>query len=374
MQILVLNTGSSSVKYDLYDGDGAEPRRLDGGTIDRLEGGDAVDRAIGQIFDKLATESLSAIGHRVVHGGTQLVAPAVIDDATEAAIEACSQFAPLHNPLNLRGIRAARKRFPKLPHVAVFDTAFHATLSPAAFLYGLPYALYEDHGFRRFGFHGPSHRYLAERVSAELGGDPKAHRLITCHLGSGASLAAIAGGASIDTSMGLTPLEGLVMATRPGDLDPAIPGLLRARGYTDEQLADLWNHHAGLAGISGLGADIRDLEAAADRGHARARLALDVFVHRVRKYLGAYLVELGGCDALAFAGGVGEGSAGLRARICAGLAGLGIALDPKRNPAAAPAKHGGLAEITLSGSRTRSFVVHTEEELVIARDVAAALA
>lgn len=371
MQILVLNTGSSSVKYDLFDAGPGEPALLDGGELERLEGEDAVDRAIGQIFDRVKPDALVAIGHRVVHGGARLVEPVVIDDAIEAEIDACSVFAPLHNPINLRGIRAARARFPAVPHVAVFDTAFHATLPPAAFLYGLPYELYVEHGLRRFGFHGPSHRCLAERAQALLGGAP---RVISCHLGSGASLAAIAEGRSIDTSMGLTPLEGLVMARRPGDLDPAIPGILRARGYSDAQLAELFNHRAGLAGISGLGADVRDLEAAADAGHPRARLALDVFVHRIRKYLGAYLVELGGCDALVFAAGVGEHSASLRARICAGLDGLGIAIDPARNAAARPGDTGGLAEITRSGSRTRVLVVHTEEERMIARDVAACLA
>ncbi|HEX4416242.1 MAG TPA: acetate/propionate family kinase [Kofleriaceae bacterium] len=387
MNVLVLNAGSSSVKYDLYDlpagAGGAVPAgavpagtRVVGGTIDRLDGADAVDAAIHRVFDELGerTRRLAAVGHRVVHGGAKLVRPVVIDDAVLAAIDACSAFAPLHNPLNLRGIRAARARFPALPHVAVFDTAFHATIPAHAVLYGLPYELYLEHGFRRFGFHGPSHQYMAVRAAAHLGGDATRLRLITCHLGGGASVAAIAGGASIDTSMGLTPLEGLVMATRPGDLDPAIPGLLLARGYSPERLADLLNHHAGLAGLSGLGADVRDIEAAADRGHARARLALEVFVHRIRKYLGGYAVELGGVDALVFAGGIGEGSAQIRARVCAGLALLGLALDPDRNAGVRLEATGGLAEISVPGAAARILVVHTEEERMIARDVVACLA
>lgn len=376
MQILVLHAGSGSIRHDLYQM--PAERRLAGGSLDWHESQDGVEATVDDLIDQLGdtTRALSAVGHRVTHGGAYLVRSVEVDDAIEAEIEACNASAQPYNALNLRAIRTARKRLPGVPHVAVFETAFHASLPPHAFLYGLPYELYTDHGIRRFGFHGPSHQYMALRAVEALGGDPTRTRIITCHLGNGASIAAIAGGASIDTSMGLTPLEGLVMATRPGDLDPAIPGLLRTRGYTARQIAGLLDHHAGLSGLSGLGPEVRDIEAAAARGHARARLAIDVFVYRLRKYIGAYAAALGGVDALVFTGGIGEGSAQIRAGACAGLGFMGIVLDPERNVAVEPAHlaaAGGLAELSTPGAPARVFVLHTEEERMIARDVAACI-
>lgn len=377
MKILVLNVGSTSVKYDVYDTAAGE-RRIAEGEIDHVTDASEVEHAVEAAFAQLgAALPVEAVGHRVVHGGERLVQPVKIDAAIEAAIDACRTFAPLHNPLNLRGIRAARARFPSLPHVAVFDTAFHADLPPHAYLYGLPYALYEQHGIRRYGFHGHSHQYVASRVAEHLAGDhaldPAQLRLVTCHLGGGASVAAIRGGASVDTSMGLTPLEGLVMGTRSGDLDPSIPGILEELGYARAQIATLLNHESGVAGISGLGADFRDLEAHAARGHARARLAIDVYVHRLRKYIGAYAAALGGLDALAFTGGIGEHSARVRAQVCDRLGYMGVALDDARNAQAQVGPDRGVAEVSVPSARARVLVVHTEEERMIAREVARCL-
>jgi acetate kinase len=290
-----------------------------------------------------------------------------LDGHVEAAIHACSVFAPLHNPANLLGIREARLQFPDVPHVAVFDTAFHATMPEHAFLYGLPYELYLEREIRRYGFHGPSHQYMVARAVEALGIEPARIRLITCHLGGGASVCAISRGVSIDTSMGMTPLEGLVMGTRTGDLDPAIPLLLARSGYAIDGLDELFNRHSGLAGLSGLGSDFRDLEAAADRGDAGARRAIDVFVHRIRKYIGAYAAELDGADAIVFTGGIGEGSALVRERVCASLGFMGVALDPTANAAGVSPR--GIADVSARDARTRVLVVHTEEERMIAREV-----
>jgi acetate kinase len=369
MKILVINVGSTSVKYDLYEM--ATEDRLAHGTIERTAGAEAVAAAIQAILGRLGAlgAELAAVGHRVVHGGERLVHPVPIDEAVEQAIEACGAFAPLHNPLNLLGIRAARARLSGVPHVAVFDTAFHATMPERAFVYGLPYELYVEHRIRRYGFHGPSHQYMAARAAEQLQADLARLRLITCHLGGGASIAAIDGGASIDTSMGMTPLEGLLMGTRAGDLDPEIPLLLARGGRSPAELEDLFNRRSGLAGVSGIGPDFRDVEAAADRGDARARLAIDIFVHRLQKYIGAYAAELGGADAIVFTGGIGEGSARVRERALANLAFMGVVLDAAQNAAARPAEHGGVVEVSERHARTRVLVVHTEEERMIAREV-----
>lgn len=375
MKILVLNVGSTSVKYDLYAMDSED--RLAHGTIERTAGpGVDIEAVLGSIIDALGSrlEGLSAIGHRVVHGGERLIRPVLIDAAVEAVIAECSVFAPLHNPANLLGIRAARARFPGIPQVAVFDTAFHATMPEHAFVYGLPHALYLEQGVRRYGFHGPSHQYMVACAAEELRADPARLRLVTCHLGGGASIAAIDGGASIDTSMGMTPLEGLMMGTRCGDLDPAIPLLLARRGHSVDELDELFNRRSGIAGVSGIGPDFRAVAAAAERGDARARLAIDMFVHRVRKYIGAYAAELGGADAIVFTGGVGEGSARVRERVCANLGFMGVAIDPAKNTAARPAETGGIVDISEHHARTRVLVVHTEEERMIAREVARCLA
>jgi acetate kinase len=379
MKVLVLNVGSTSVKFDLYEmavEDRMDPAsRICHGTIERVGAAGAADveAALGQVIDRLGARlaGLAAVGHRVVHGGATLIQPVAIDAAVEAAIEACAAFAPIHNPINLLGIRAARARFPGVPQIAVFDTAFHATLPEHAYTYGLPHALCAEHGIRRYGFHGPSHQYMAARAAEALDADLSRLRLVTCHLGGGASVAAIEGGFSIDTSMGMTPLEGLLMGTRTGDLDPAIPLLLARRGHTIDELDELFNRESGLAGVSGLGPDFRDISAAAERGDARARLAIDLYVHRLRKYIGAYAALLGGADAIVFTGGVGENAAPIRARALAGLGFMGVALDPAANAAAHPAAPGGtgVADVSAPNARTRVLVVHTEEERMIAREV-----
>ncbi|MGE0400534.1 MAG: acetate/propionate family kinase, partial [Kofleriaceae bacterium] len=318
MKVLVVNVGSTSVKYNLYEMD-TEARLAVGraermGTKDavhifetgqELVDGTSVANALRAILAHLTRDGgplkdpsqLGCVGHRVVHGGERLIAPTRIDDKALAIIEECSVFAPLHNPVNLAGILAAREVFPSVPHVAVFDTAFHAQLPPHAYTYAVPHELYLQKGVRRYGFHGPSHQFMALSAAEHLKTDLSRLKLVTCHLGGGASVAAIDGGISVETSMGMTPLEGLVMGTRSGDLDPQIPLLLARDGMSFDAIDKLLNRESGLAGLSGIGADFRDIQTAADKGDVRARLAIDVFVHRVRKYVGAYAAVLGGADA-----------------------------------------------------------------------------
>jgi acetate kinase len=307
------------------------------------------------------------VGHRVVHGGERFKASVRIDDDVLEGIEACFDMAPLHNPPNVRGYRAARAVLPDVPHVAVFDTAFHQTMPPEAWLYGLPYSLYERHGIRRYGFHGTSHRFVSHRTAELLGRSPDdpGLRVITCHLGNGCSIAAIRGGRSVDTSMGFTPLEGLIMGTRSGDLDPAVLLHVMAKeeiGSTE--VSALLNKHSGLLGLSGLSNDMRTLLEAEASGDARARRAVDVFAYRLRKYIAAYVGVLGGVDALAFAGGIGENSPPVRARSVRGLDAMGLSVDPKLNEGA----RGQEAQISPAGSGPKVFVVPTNEELLIARD------
>ena len=312
------------------------------------------------------SREIEAVGHRVVHGGERFTASARIDDAVLAAIEAYSELAPLHNPANLAGFRAAREALPHAAHVAVFDTAFHQTMPREAWLYALPYELYERHGVRRFGFHGTSHRWVSRRLARIVGREDDAtFRAITAHLGNGCSVAAIRGGRSIDTSMGFTPLEGLVMGTRSGDVDAtALLHVQPREDYGADFIDAVLNKKSGLLGISGLSSDARELLAAEKRGHERAKLAIDVFCYRLRKYVAAYVGALGGCDALALAGGIGENSAEIRARSLAGLEAVGIEIDPAKNAASEPLER----EISADSSRVRVFVVPTNEELLIARD------
>jgi len=308
------------------------------------------------------------VGHRVVHGGERFKSSVRIDDAVLQGIEACFDMAPLHNPPNVKGYRAARELFgDEVPQVAVFDTAFHQTMPPAAYLYGLPYALYERHGIRRYGFHGTSHRYVSQRLAALLQRRPDEEglRLITCHLGNGCSAAAIRGGKSVDTSMGFTPLEGLVMGSRSGDVDPAIVlHVMRKEELGTWEMNALLNKHSGLVGVSGLSNDMRALLEAEGEGNARARLAVDVFCHRLKKYIASYVGVLGGLDGLAFAGGIGENAPSIRARALEGLEALGLGLDHRANDDA----RGKEAEISPRGARARVFVVPTNEEILIARD------
>jgi acetate kinase len=401
VNVLVLNCGSSSLKFQLVDTDleraaAGTDRVLARGAVDDIGGAgilklEAAGRppvkesaevlehkiAVEKVVDWLCRESsgvltsrqdIHAVGHRVVHGGERFKSSVRIDDAVLQGIEACFDMAPLHNPPNVKGYRAARELLgDEVPQVAVFDTAFHQTMPPAAFLYALPYALYERHGIRRYGFHGTSHRYVSQRLAALLQRRPDEEglRLITCHLGNGCSVAAIRGGKSVDTSMGFTPLEGLVMGSRSGDVDPAIVlHVMRKEELGTWEMNALLNKHSGLVGVSGLSNDMRALLDAEREGNARARLAIDVFCHRLKKYIASYVGVLGGLDGVAFAGGIGENAPSVRARVLEGLEALGVGLDHRANDDA----RGKEAEISPRGARGRVFVVPTNEEILIARD------
>ncbi|AKF11771.1 acetate/propionate family kinase [Sandaracinus amylolyticus] len=390
MRVLVVNVGSTSVKYNLYEMDTearlaagrvervgtADATHIHEGGSDRIDGRD-VTGALRAILAHLTREggplpdptALAAVGHRVVHGGEQLVTPTPVDERAERIIEECAAYAPLHNPVNLAGIRAARAVFSQVPHVAVFDTAFHAQLPPHAYSYAIPHELYLEKGIRRYGFHGPSHQYMALSAAEHLGTHLSRLKLITCHLGGGASVSAIEHGVSVETSMGMTPLEGLVMGTRAGDLDPAIPMLLAKQGMAAGDIDELLNRRSGLAGLSGIGADFRDIQQAAEGGDPRARLAIEVFVHRLRKYVGAYAATLGGADAIVFTGGIGENSALVRSKVCEGLIFMGVALDERANETKRAADHGGIVEISAHRAPTKVLVVRTDEERMIAREV-----
>ena len=387
MKILVLNSGSSSIKFQLFDSDGwrvvaagmlsriGEPdgeltlRRGDGeetraGRVaDHHQGLETIFRALAGCGAVRAVEDLDAVGHRVVHGGEAFREPVRIDDAVVAAIRETIALAPLHNPANLDGIEVARRLLPAVPQVAVFDTAFHQTMPPAAYRYALPQRLYRDHRVRRYGFHGTSHRYVAGEAARFLGLPPEQCNLISLHLGNGASACAIEGGRSVDTSMGMTPLEGLVMGTRSGDIDPAIPFYLqREAGMSPARVESLLNRESGLTGLCGA-ADMRQVHRLAQAGDDAARLALEVTVHRLKKYLGAYYAVLGRVDAVVFTGGIGENDAWLRAAVCQGLERLGIGLAAAANRESAT----GVRDISAAGSAVRILVVPTDEELEIAR-------
>jgi acetate kinase len=390
MKVLVLNCGSSSIKYQLFD----MPARtlLAKGMVERIgesqagmihqEGSDkqqqtiaATDheQAMAAILAKLmhaeggnhSNESpIGAVGHRVVHGGEAFTGSVLIDEVVIASIEKTAQLAPLHNPPNLTGIRAAVHALPNAPQVACFDTAFHATIPEVAYMYALPHELYEKHGVRRYGFHGTSHRYVARRAAEMLGRHKYHINCITCHLGNGSSMAAVRDGHSVDTSMGLTPLEGLVMGTRCGDIDPAIIFHLAQQGYDLKTLNDLCNKKSGVLGVSGCSNDMRTLVEDAERGNQRAQLAIDIFCYRIKKYIGAYYAALGHLDAVVFTGGIGENAAIVREKVCEGLEELGIALDPQRNNQASHEER----RIDVQGGRVAILVIPTDEEGVIAAD------
>jgi acetate kinase len=405
MHILVLNVGSSSLKFQLIDTDGAaiaesRDRRLARGQIDRI-GGEAIimleagDRgntktaarlldlpsAIKHVITWLTSDEsgvpitsvgqIEAVGHRVVHGGEKFTRSVLIDDDVRRELEALIDLAPLHNPHNLSGVAAVRSALgPGVPQVAVFDTAFHHSLPETAYVYAVPYQFYRRYGVRRYGFHGTSHRYVAYRYRQLTGTSREATKIITLHLGNGASACAIVGGHSADTSMGFTPLEGLVMGTRSGDVDPAILDFIGGKeGMSSHEVDAMLNKQSGLLGISGLTGDMRELLAEeADTGDRRAKLAVDVFCYRVKKYLGAYLAAMNGADAVVFAGGIGERSPSIRARICQGLDWLGIALDETRNTALTGGELKREGRIDASSSRVAIWVIPTDEELLIARD------
>ncbi|HUO83083.1 MAG TPA: acetate/propionate family kinase [Gammaproteobacteria bacterium] len=385
MHTLVLNCGSSSLKAALFDEGlrsradlsiegigGAAPVLRAGGEVRSVAAADHA-AAIGLALGKAAASGadIARVGHRVVHGGARFVAPQRVDDDLEAGLMRLVPLAPLHLPANLAAIRAARAGLPRAEHVAVFDTAFHASLPDAARTYALPMNLNAEFGLRRFGFHGISHAFLARRAAACLGRDPATAALVTCHLGNGCSMAAVDGGRSVETSMGLTPLEGLVMGTRSGDVDPGLlMFLMREAGLDAGALDELLNCRSGLAGLSGAGNDLREIEARAARGDRASRLAIDVFAHRARKYLGAYAAVLGRLDAIVFSGGIGERSASMRELICANLAFLGAGLDAARNAAARPQRDGTAIDVSAAGMRTRILVIAADEERAIAEEIA----
>jgi len=364
-RVFVLNAGSSSLKYSVVD---VVAGTQESGIVDRIgvagsevhDHREAMRRALGAVD----TTGVVAVGHRVVHGGAVFDRAVLIDDRVMEQIDALSSLAPLHNPPGLEGIRAARAALPELPQVAVFDTAFHATLPADAYTYAIDAAVAAEHGVRRYGFHGTSYRYVSRRAAEVLGRPLAELRMIVLHLGNGASAAAIAGGRSIDTSMGMTPLEGLVMGTRSGDLDPAVlVHLHRVGGYSVDGLDELLNRRSGVLGVGGH-SDMRELTEAAGAGSGAARLALDVYVHRLRKYIGAYAAELGGLDALVFTAGVGENSALVRSLAVERLGFLGIGIDPALNEA----RSGEARPISPPDADVAVLVVPTDEEWQIARE------
>ena len=394
MKILVINCGSSSLKYQLLEMRGEHP--LASGLVERI--GETVGKvshqnrsdasrgqgiayekpiadhrsAMSEAVDQLTAPGtgvisgpaeIEAVGHRVVHGGEYFQHPTRIDRKVLDAIEKMIPLAPLHNPANLMGIRVARELFPHAPQAAVFDTAFHQTIPAFAYHYALPWSYYEDLGVRRYGFHGTSHQYVAREAAARLGKPLERVNLITAHLGSGASICAIQNGVSVDTSMGMTPLGGLIMGTRGGNLDPGVVMTIAERkGMSLQEINAVLQKESGLKGICGMN-DLRDIHAAADDGDARAQLAIDMFVYRCRQYIGAYFFQLGRVDALVFTAGVGENDAVIREACCRKMATVGLTLDPQKNRE--PEKHRG--EITAAGSPIKAYVIPTNEELEIAR-------
>ena len=392
MRVLVINSGSSSIKYQLFNA--RDFTVMAGGLLERVGAADSrlthrwrsrsgeyqetvydrqvrnhreglmlVDAALEETGTSGSLSELFGVGHRVVHGGEAFHGPTLIDSTAIDAIRSLIPLAPLHNPANLAGIEAALEHMPRVPQVAVFDTSFHQTMPQHSFLYGLPYELYTDHSVRRYGFHGTSHHYVAQKAAEQIEKPLEELNIITLHLGNGASAAAIKSGRSVDTSMGMTPLEGLIMGTRCGDIDPAIHFYLsRSSGTSAADLESLLNHKSGLQGICGAN-DMRDIQRMADNGDTKARLAIDMFCYRVRKYIGAYYAVLGGVDAIIFTGGIGENSSLVRKISCEGLESLGILLDDRKNESVS----GEVGEIQKAEGRVRLLVVRTNEELEIAR-------
>ncbi|OGH56258.1 MAG: hypothetical protein A3G34_06135 [Candidatus Lindowbacteria bacterium RIFCSPLOWO2_12_FULL_62_27] len=364
MRVLVVNFGSSTLKYKLFEMR-TEKVLLDG-HIEFSRGGPvpAARRMLRHIRGKFPLSTLSAVGHRVVHGGPKYGTSALITDETLEDIADYASFAPLHNPPAAHGIRLMQRLLPNADHVAVFDTGFHRDMPPKAYLYGLPYDLALKHGIRRYGFHGASHQYVAQRCAVLMGRPLRKIKLITCHIGSGTSIAAVSGGRSVDTSMGMSPLQGVIMGTRSGTIDPAIVEFLMEKeklGY--RAIIELLNKRSGLFGLSGLSGDIRVLESAAKSGHRQAQVALDVHAYQIKKFIGSYLMALNGADAIVFTAGVGENSARLRADVASSLAFAGVRLDPPANE-----KGTGERRISTDRSKIALWVIPTNEELMIARE------
>ena len=393
MNILVINCGSSSLKYQLINSETegvlakglCERNGIDGMLTYQPEGGEKEKseiampthtEAINAVLAALTNEksgvikSLSevgAVGHRVVHGGEKFTSSCLINDESMKAIEECNDLAPLHNPANLIGIRACQELMPGVPMVAVFDTAFHQTMPDVAYTYGIPYEYYEKYKVRRYGFHGTSHSYVSKRTAEIVGKPYDQMKIIVCHLGNGASISAVNCGKSVDTSMGLTPLEGLVMGTRSGDLDPAIIDFVgKKEGLSLDEMNEVLNKKSGMLGISGVSSDGRDLEAAAETGNKRAQLALDVFDYRVIKYIGAYAAAMNGVDAIAFTAGIGENNIKMRKDVCSSLTYLGVKLDEEKNNV-----RGEERIISADDSKVQVLLVPTNEELAIARETLA---
>lgn len=392
MKVLVINCGSSSLKYQLIDMVNEES--LAQGLVERIgiegsvltqkvEGKDKYivkeemkdhKDAIRLVLEALVDENngviksmdeISAVGHRVVHGGEKYKESVVINDEVKANIEECFKLAPLHNPANMIGIKACEELMPNTPMVAVFDTAFHGTMPEDAYLYALPYELYEKDGIRKYGFHGTSHKYVSQTCAEVMGRDIKDLKIITCHLGNGASLCAVKNGVSVDTSMGFTPLEGVAMGTRCGNIDPAIVTfLMKEEGLSVDEVNDLLNKKSGVLGISGISSDFRDIEDAAfNKGNRRAQLALRIFEYKIRTTIGAYAAAMGGVDAIVFTAGVGENGPETREKCLEGLEFLGVEIDKEANNV-----RGKIREISKAGCNVKAFVIPTNEELVIARD------
>ena len=395
MKVLVINAGSSSLKYQLLDTDNqqvlakglCERIGIDGkftykapgkNTIDAVDvamptHSEAIQAVLNALVDKdngviASMKEIDAVGHRVVHGGETFACSVKIDDKVMAALEECIPLAPLHNPANITGIKACQAVMgPDVPQVAVFDTAFHQTMPPVAYTYALPYEYYEKDKVRRYGFHGTSHKYVAQRAAAMLGKKPEELKLISCHLGNGSSVTAIDGGKSVDTSMGFTPLAGLPMGTRSGDLDAGIMEYLMGKYNMDiKEMLNVLNKKSGVLGVSGVSSDFRDLSDAGEKGNARAALAVDMFNYGVKKYIGAYAAAMGGVDAIIFTAGVGENSADQRMAIASGLEFMGVKMDAEANNV-----RGKETVISAADSKVKVLLIPTNEELMIALDTAA---
>jgi acetate kinase len=388
-KVIAINAGSSSLKFQLFDM--PEETVITKGLIERIGLNDAVfnitvndekreevtdipnhEVAVKMLLEKLtgygiidSLDEIDGIGHRVVHGGEVFNESVLITDEVVSKIEELSDLAPLHNPANLTGIKAFHNVLPNVPAVAVFDTAFHQSMPESSFLYSLPYEYYEEYGIRKYGFHGTSHKYVSERAAEMLGRPKEQVRLISCHLGNGASIAAIEGGKSIDTSMGFTPLAGVAMGTRSGNIDPAlIPFIMEKTGSTADEVLNILNKKSGMLGVSGFSSDLRDIEQQASEGNERAELALEVFANRIHKYIGSYASRMYGVDAIVFTAGIGENSTLIRERVLQGLEFMGVYWDPARNKV-----RGKEAFVNYPHSPVKVMIIPTNEEVMIARDV-----
>lgn len=390
MKVLVINCGSSSLKYQLFNMDNEEVMvkglveriGIEGSKLIQEKGDDKYiieenmkdhTEAVSHVFDALVDKDngviadlseIDAVGHRFVHGGEKITKSCLIDKEVRDAIEEYTKFAPLHNPANLMGLEACEKLLPNVKNVAVFDTAFHQTMPEKTYLYGIDYKYYEEDAIRKYGFHGTSHNFITNKTAEVLGKDVNDLNMISAHLGNGSSICAVKNGKSFDTSMGLTPLEGLVMGTRSGDIDPAaVTYIMKKENLSPDEMENVLNKKSGVLGISGVSSDFRDLEDAAAEGNERAQAALDMFITRVKRYIAGYMAEVGACDAIVFTGGIGENSIPMREDIMAGFEQFGIKIDPEKNNV-----RGGCHVVSTDDSKVKIMVIATNEELMIARD------